>query len=98
MKQIAPNYAELLTCKLGEQVNPAGISCFLTKEFFRHTITLTFAFVLFLTVASAQKGTINGTVKGLEGVLPAATVAAGKTSVLTDNRGRFSISVNPGKS
>jgi iron complex outermembrane receptor protein len=96
MKQLASNYAKLLAVKLGKEVKPVGLRYFLTRNFIRRIITLAFAFVLFLSVASAQKGTINGTVKGHEGVLQAATVAAGKTSVLTDNRGRFSISVDPG--
>jgi hypothetical protein len=96
MKQITPNYAKPLTGKLVEQVNLGEVRCFPTKEFFRRVIMVAFAFVLFLPFAFAQKGTITGTVTGSEGALQSATVTAGKTTVLTDNKGRFSILLNAG--
>jgi iron complex outermembrane receptor protein len=96
MKKVAPDYTKPLTVKLGGEVNPAGLRCFAPKNFVRRIITLAFAFVLFLSVAFAQKVTISGTVRAAEGPLAAATVAAGKATVVTDNNGRFSIPLNPG--
>jgi iron complex outermembrane recepter protein len=97
MKQMTLNCAKHLPGKLGKEHNHNKARCFTTKKFFQRIILLAFAFVLFLPFAFAQKGRITGTVKGSEGVLQAATVTAGKTAVLTDDKGMFSISLEPGK-
>jgi iron complex outermembrane receptor protein len=96
MKQIATNYTA--NC-VGSFREARGIKLIVhspAKFVFRQAFTLAFAFVLFLPFAYAQKGTITGTVRGIEGALQSATVAAGKTTVLTDNNGRFSMLLNPG--
>jgi len=96
MKQIAPNYAKPFTGKPGAEVRRWEVIYFPIKDFYQRSILLTFAFILFSPFAFAQKGTINGTVRGIDGALQAATVVAGKTTVLTDNNGRSSIPLNPG--
>ena len=96
MRQITTNYAKLSAGKAGEEVHPTKVRHLPVKDFYPHSILLAFTFVLFVPFAFAQKGTITGRVTGSEGVLQAATVTAGKTSVVTDNRGRFSMSLNPG--
>jgi iron complex outermembrane receptor protein len=96
MKQMTPDYAKPSTSKLGEEVNPVEAKLFPTKELFPRIITLAFAFLLFLPFAFAQKGTITGTVSSSEGSFQGATVSTGKTGVMTDKKGKFSISLNPG--
>ncbi len=96
MKQITLNYAKPFTGKLGAEVCGREVIYFPIKEFYQRTILLAFAFVLFSPFAFAQNGTVTGTVSGADGVMQAATITAGKTSVLTDNDGRFSLSLNPG--
>jgi iron complex outermembrane receptor protein len=54
-------------------------------------------FIAFLSDATAQDGIIKGKVVGKEReVLQAATVSAGKKTVLTNNDGEFSFSIKPG--
>lgn len=96
MKQITPIYAKPLRGESGEEFNPGELRSFPVRETIRRVLTLVFSFLLFLPFAFAQKGTITGRVTGSEGALQAATVKAGKTTVLTDNDGRFSMSLNPG--
>src|SRR4051812_3480914 len=96
MERITPDNAKPSSVKIGEEVNPVDVRLFRTKELFKHVITLAFAFILFLPFAFAQKGTISGIVRGSEGVLQGATVSTGKTGVVTDTKGKFSISLNPG--
>ena len=60
-------------------------------------ITAAFAFLLLPSIASAQKGTINGKVVGSEGALEAATITIGKTGLVTDKNGQFAITLSPGR-
>ena len=96
MEQITPDYAKASRRRFGEVVNPADVRRSLTKELFQRIITLAFAFIVFLPFAIAQRGTISGIVRGSEGALRGATVSTGKTGVVTDTKGKFSISLNPG--
>src|SRR4051812_7500897 len=96
MERITLDNTKPLSVKFGEEVNPVDIRLFPTKELFQHIITLAFAFILFLPFAFAQKGTISGIVRGSDGVLQGATVSTGKIGVVTDTKGNFSISLNPG--
>ncbi|MEJ7739472.1 MAG: carboxypeptidase-like regulatory domain-containing protein [Chitinophagaceae bacterium] len=66
------------------------------KKVFRYTTTQIFAHLLCLSFIVAQKGIINGTVRGVEGALSAATVSAGQATVLTDVSGRFALSLDSG--
>ncbi len=95
MKKITATCGARLFGKVSKEVKP-GKACLRTTRIFKSTVLLTFAFVLLSTFAFAQKVTISGTVRAAEGPLPAATVAAGKATVVTDNNGRFSIPLNPG--
>ena len=47
--------------------------------------------------ASAQNGTIRGTVTGRDSALTGASVTVGQTGALTDNEGRFVLSVPAGR-
>ncbi len=96
MKQVATNYADPLTNKLKEELNQDQKKHFLSQPLFRHGFTMALSIFLFVPFAFAQKGTVTGTVRGADGVLQAATVVVGKTKVVTDNNGRFSMSLNPG--
>ena len=96
MKQIAIYCAVSLTHRLTNKFYPAETKCLLAKHLARRVILLGLWMILFLPLALAQKGTVTGTVRGSEGYLQAATVTAGKTAVLTDNNGRFSLSLDAG--
>src|SRR3954447_6130653 len=96
MEQLTPVYAKPSSGKFGEEVNRVDVRPFPTKELLLRIITLSFAFILFLPFAFGQKGTISGIVRGSEGVLQDATISTGKTGVVSDIKGKFSISINPG--
>ncbi|HUP13197.1 MAG TPA: carboxypeptidase regulatory-like domain-containing protein, partial [Niastella sp.] len=95
MKRLTPIYTEA-SGKLREQLNSLQVRRSPTKALFQRIIMPAFTFVLFLPFAFAQKGTITGRVTGNEGAIQSATVTAAKTSVLTDDKGSFSMSLNPG--
>ena len=96
MKQRSVNYATPSNGKLGEEVHRGEKALFSAKKLFQRIIMPALAFVLFFSVATAQKYTLTGTVTGSEGPLQAATVTSGKTIVVTDNNGRFSMSLRAG--
>ena len=58
---------------------------------------MTVTFILFSLYGSAQNGTIKGLVKGMDGPLAGASVMVGTNGVVTDESGRYSINVNPGR-
>lgn len=97
MKHLTLNYSKSLTCKAGEEVSLVEeVRRLISPNLLKRISILAFTFVMFLPSAFTQKGIITGIVRGEEGALQAATVTAGKKSVLTDNTGWFSISLNPG--
>jgi iron complex outermembrane receptor protein len=53
-------------------------------------------FMFCLSISFAQNGTIKGTLKDIESVLPFATISVGNKTALTNNTGEFSISILPG--
>src|SRR5215510_2681320 len=62
-----------------------------------HRIVLSIFLFLFVNSSSfSQNGTITGSVKYGKESLQAATVSAGKITVLTDQNGNFSLSIEPG--
>jgi len=67
------------------------------KEYLQRILLLAFAIVSFLPVSFAQMANVTGIIRGEEGALQAATIKVGKTVVLTDDNGRFSMSLNPGR-
>jgi iron complex outermembrane receptor protein len=66
------------------------------KSIFRQIIMLVFASAVLFSFSYAQKGTVAGVVAGSDGVLPLATVSMEKYTVLTDQQGKFTISIIPG--
>src|SRR6187455_28549 len=60
-------------------------------------IGLTIFFITFFSAALAQEGIIRGKVEGQEKeILQAATITAGKKTVITNNAGEFFILLQPG--
>jgi iron complex outermembrane receptor protein len=80
--------------KAANFITAAGV---IFKVCCRRIFSLAVTLLLFLPLAFGQKGTVRGTVKGSEGPLQAATVAAGKTTVMTDEGGTFSLQLAPGR-
>ncbi|MDQ6890631.1 MAG: carboxypeptidase-like regulatory domain-containing protein, partial [Bacteroidota bacterium] len=66
------------------------------KKSWSHTLNLSAVFTLLSFFAAAQNGIVNGTVKGGENVLQAATVSLGNRTILTDSSGEFYFSIKPG--
>ena len=67
------------------------------KKFLLHIGTLGLTFLFTGSFAIAQYGTIKGRIIGSDTVLVAANVAAGDHSVMTDQRGEFTLTLLPGK-
>ena len=66
------------------------------KKKWLHKIILGTVHILLTYTVSSQTTMIRGIVKSGEEVLPAATVSAANKTTLTNYKGEFSISVNPG--
>jgi iron complex outermembrane recepter protein len=96
MKQISLRYAKPSAVTVRAKAYSSPLINFPTKKFCQHTCLLWVAVVLFSSCAFGQKGTIKGTVTSSEDILQGATVTAGNLAVLTDDNGRFSISLEPG--
>ena len=65
------------------------------KNWFHKIISAT-VFILLTAAVSSQTAIIKGIVKTGEEVLPAATVSVGNKTTVTNYKGEFSVSVNPG--
>jgi len=67
------------------------------RRTFFHRIVLSICFLLFVNPSSySQTGTITGSVKYGKEALQGATVSLGEITVLTDQYGNFSLSIEPG--
>lgn len=66
------------------------------KIYFKQQIII-LTLLLFSFSGFTQNGQIVGTVKGVDGPLAGATIMVGSQGVVTDNSGKYSISVRPGQ-
>src|SRR5687767_5270920 len=96
MNQLAIHYAVLVTARSTENINQYHKTYVSLQQVLMRLLILAMSFFIFVAFSFAQKGTVTGTIRGLDGTLQGATVTAGKTSALTDNNGRFSLSLDPG--
>ena len=63
---------------------------------FLHQIIVHILLFFFAQLSFAQEGTVTGTIYGTEGVLQKATISVGSVIILSDNLGKFSLSIEAG--
>ena len=78
------------------QTYPTHFVLAVMKKKWLHKIILGTVHILLTYTVSSQTTMIRGIVKSGEEVLPAATVSAANKTTLTNYKGEFSVSVNPG--
>lgn len=96
MKRLTPNYTKVSSGRWG-LLYIMKVRSLPVLQFVQRILLLAFSFVLFVPLVYAQNGTITGTVTSSDGPLQSATVTGGKTTVLSDKNGKFSMSVSSGQ-